>query len=827
MEKTSLKLKVLNIFNAVKEEVKTPHKDFNNILIKCAILYIFAFLSIAHYAFAYLTVLIAGCFIAFEKSARSVYYVIFLLPFLNVLRRTASHLYLLILLWCLILIILGIKLFISFFIKKDKKINWLFTSLVAVFLVYIIAIGPLNFTNHGAAFLTIAIMYVLYYYLDELSFKEIIFVFFWGSVLGGFSGFFRPLFDRAQEIIPLFMEKTAARFNGVSNDPNYYSGDLAVLLAGFMILYLKKDIKYIFYPAMLLLTIFALLSLSKMMLVIYGFILVVFCLFVLIRYRWKKGFIKCLAITGCFLLSCVICTNQILSITGRLTRTTAGVKQELVIPSDTPEEENGEANEELSGEYFVYEFRNNALTVLTTGRTNIWLAYLEESFSSVKYALFGHGVGAPFILCDNGYKIGYLAEHNTFVQMIYRLGIVGSVLLLLVVASTFKKQSIKKVKLDNLFILVVMGFLFISLCNLLSFRLSIYLTILFLSLVYSGYTKEEEPKFIENLPKDKLKDNKEEKKLSVIIPVKNGEKYIKNCINSVLDNSGLTEEEIEIIVVNDGSTDGTEKVVSGLNSKAVKLTQNAGQGVSDARNTGINVATGEYLTFLDADDIVDSNFKMAINLLNREKADLYQFAFVYDVNGKLDQKNNYKKELCGKVHTPKDKSFKKLCKNYYNGVWSKLVRRDFIVKNNLCFKKYSVAEDMEWGVRVIMSAGTVYVTDLAYYHYIKYPTSVMGTASLAKTIDAINACEEAMMVVKNSNLEPQIKRALNVYISKTAYSTMQFYKKLTKEDKKKFKEQLYEKTNLFVLTNKPKFVLIKTFLIIFGIDATLVMLSKI
>lgn len=477
--------------SSIKDELSTKNIDYKDIVLKCLILYLFLFLSLIHVSFVYVVLFFAGIFIIFEKSPRKIYYMIFLLPFLNIIRRNSNELYYSIFLWCLVLICLGIDLFIKFFIKKEKKINIPFTIFTILFLIYITIVGPLNFTNHGAAYLTMVICYCVYYYLDQLDFKETIFIFFMGVVLACILGLFRPLFSRAQEIIPMFYDG-GRRFTGVSNDPNYFSGDLLICLAGFMILYDKKQINYLFYFALFVLLIFSINSLSKMMLIINVLLLVIFCVYKLIKGFFKSGFYKCLAIFSVFLLSCIVCIKPISSIANRFVANNENIKQEQVNDDNknsevTDKEEINDDkelkdDEESLNSYYVYKFRNNKLTALTTGRTNIWLAYLEESSSSTTKLLFGHGIGAPFILCDNGYKIAYFAEHNTFVQMLYRLGIIGSVLLLLIVISTIKKSKIKGINFSNFLIMFVIFFLFMALCNLLSYRLSIYLLILTVSL---------------------------------------------------------------------------------------------------------------------------------------------------------------------------------------------------------------------------------------------------------------------------------------------------------------------------------------------------------
>ena len=86
-------------------------------------------------------------------------------------------------------------------------------------------------------------------------------------------------------------------------------------------------------------------------------------------------------------------------------------------------------------------------------------------------------------------------------------------------------------------------------------------------------------------------------KLSIIIPVYNEANFLRRCLDSVYAN-----DEVEVIIVDDGSTDGSFEICQEYEDKGFKLIQNEHSGVSVARNTGIQLAEGEYITFLDSDD---------------------------------------------------------------------------------------------------------------------------------------------------------------------------------------------------------------------------------
>ena len=92
--------------------------------------------------------------------------------------------------------------------------------------------------------------------------------------------------------------------------------------------------------------------------------------------------------------------------------------------------------------------------------------------------------------------------------------------------------------------------------------------------------------------------------ISIIVPIFNAEKYINKCIDSLLNQ---TKKELEIILVNDGSTDNTENIIKNYKDKRIKYYKNKNQGIGKSRNFGITKATGKYIMFIDSDDYIEDN----------------------------------------------------------------------------------------------------------------------------------------------------------------------------------------------------------------------------
>lgn len=222
-----------------------------------------------------------------------------------------------------------------------------------------------------------------------------------------------------------------------------------------------------------------------------------------------------------------------------------------------------------------------------------------------------------------------------------------------------------------------------------------------------------------------IKDSvKYEKKLSIIVPVYNVEKYLERCVNSLLDQD-LPFEEYEIILINDGSTDNSYEIakrLAGEHDNIVLLTQdNHGQSV--ARNRGIDVARGKYIMFVDSDDYVQGNIL----------AKLISIA------------TNYQLEICiyqclakwtdGSLHDDMRQSFKTgivvsgeqlLLQGYeVSSIWNCLYLKSLI--NNVKFVPGILHEDVEFNMRIYPLAKRVMLTDeYCYYYCIHKESSTHG-----------------------------------------------------------------------------------------------------
>lgn len=197
-------------------------------------------------------------------------------------------------------------------------------------------------------------------------------------------------------------------------------------------------------------------------------------------------------------------------------------------------------------------------------------------------------------------------------------------------------------------------------------------------------------------------------KVSVIVPVYNGEKYIDKCLDSLINQ---TISDIEIIVIDDGSTDNTyNKLLKYKNKIIIKKQKN--KGVAAARNKGLDIASGEYIAFLDSDDFIDNNMYLKLyNYAKTNNYDIVECDFKYVDDYKVWEGN---KDTVVDIKTNEEK--KEYLINLFPVIWNKIYKKSVI--DEFRFKNGVWAEDAEFLYRIIPNLKTIgKLNDELYYYY--------------------------------------------------------------------------------------------------------------
>lgn len=231
-------------------------------------------------------------------------------------------------------------------------------------------------------------------------------------------------------------------------------------------------------------------------------------------------------------------------------------------------------------------------------------------------------------------------------------------------------------------------------------------------------------------------------KVSVIVPVYNVEKYLRQCLDSLV-NQTLTD--IEIICINDGSTDGSLSILEDYASKdeRIKVISQENQGQGAARNRGIELSSGEYIGFVDPDDWVE--YGMFENLYKAAKvhnADLAEamYSEYYEYSGMTKVRKS-------PVKLPQDKTFDwKINKDYLFkssilAVWNKIYKRNFIDRHNIKFSNAKLAEDHMFTFKSKILAGKILFINKPFYNYRVRRDSAVNSVS-AETLRVVDILRE-------------------------------------------------------------------------------------
>lgn len=221
----------------------------------------------------------------------------------------------------------------------------------------------------------------------------------------------------------------------------------------------------------------------------------------------------------------------------------------------------------------------------------------------------------------------------------------------------------------------------------------------------------------------------------------NVEKYIEQCLQSIINQ---TYEDIEILVVNDASTDQSKRIVKkyvAIDSR-IKLVDNPGRGVADARNFGIKQVTGSYIMFVDSDDWLELNTcEILLNSIIEKEADIVMGSYVREFEGNSLKKCIFDRDITFEgveLENLHRRLFGLIKEELYNPenldclapVCMKLYKSSLIKDNNICFedlKKIGTFEDGLFNIQVFQYAKKIHYIDYSFYHYRKVNNSSITT----------------------------------------------------------------------------------------------------
>jgi len=224
--------------------------------------------------------------------------------------------------------------------------------------------------------------------------------------------------------------------------------------------------------------------------------------------------------------------------------------------------------------------------------------------------------------------------------------------------------------------------------------------------------------------------------LSIVIPVYNVSEYIEECLNSVLEITGIS---YEVIVIDDGSTDNSLEKIAQICEQQdhVRIISRENKGLSVTRNEGLKLSHGEYVYFMDSDDWIDADKLVTLfkrgneNLADVIIGNVYQF----DAKGVEKYPNAIPCDVAVTGKQVLTDYYLKCCSSV---VWRSIYRKDFLLKNNLFFLEGVYFEDIEWTPRVLYYSNKVFLSSCYFYYYRMRAGSIcLSNFSEKKLIDSI------------------------------------------------------------------------------------------
>lgn len=282
-------------------------------------------------------------------------------------------------------------------------------------------------------------------------------------------------------------------------------------------------------------------------------------------------------------------------------------------------------------------------------------------------------------------------------------------------------------------------------------------------------------------------------KVSVIVPVYNVEIYLRECLDSII-NQSLTD--IEIICVNDGSIDNSLGILEEYEEKdsRISIISQENQGLGAARNTGLRHAKGDYIYFIDSDDFIKLNaLEVVYNLCEEKSLDFLMFQLINydDETGEYYQDSHYDMGELASFVGENVFSYEELDDLIFEipvSAVNKLYNKSFLDNLNVKFPEGLLFEDNAFFWEVFFSAKRVFLVQEHFYCRRRHESSITGNASI-RYLDTIKVYDLIFDVFKKHGLFDKFKSTL---FNQRVYFTNFRFNQVNKKDKKLFFEEMHK-----------------------------------
>ena len=288
------------------------------------------------------------------------------------------------------------------------------------------------------------------------------------------------------------------------------------------------------------------------------------------------------------------------------------------------------------------------------------------------------------------------------------------------------------------------------------------------------------------------------KKVTIVLPIYNVEKYLDRCIKSIINQS---YQNLEIILVDDGSPDGCPKLCDqwGKKDKRIKVVHKKNAGLGMARNTGIDNATGDYICFFDSDDFIDLNtIQDVLGVVEKTKADIVSFGYfdysmgsIVETHIPCDNILFYTGDEVVSEFLPDALKRKKL--NFNLSAWTSLYSMDLIKKSKWKFasEREIISEDVYSLLELYKYVNSIAIIPKAYYYYCNNEISLTRVFRKDRFSFIHKFYVESLKLIKENGYPVSVKKAMAYPYVANVIGAMKLLNKSNLSSKEKYLQMKY------------------------------------
>ena len=293
--------------------------------------------------------------------------------------------------------------------------------------------------------------------------------------------------------------------------------------------------------------------------------------------------------------------------------------------------------------------------------------------------------------------------------------------------------------------------------------------------------------------------------ISIIVPVYNVESYLERCIESILNQSF---KEFELILVNDGSTDSCKDICNEYKKRdsRIVVVNKKNEGVSSARNLGLDLAKGEYIGFIDPDDFINKDmYKILFDTIQANNSDMVICDY-YKVNEDDINKFRNLKCNCENIKIKNLNNLESIDNLFLTGekfifAWNKLYKRELF--NDLRYEKGRIYEDEYLAHRILYKCNKVSIIEAKIYYYVQRKGSLINSPFTVRRFDKVYAIKDRVDFLREKNLTYLEDKAEKTFIDYFVWNYFVAYQRLENiESELKILKKMFNRVFFKSLDNK-------------------------